>query len=78
MCLNVRGLDCLGLKLGFSIDHGNLHNISLGQGQESIAEKAVQMAATKGHWVILQVLKTLISNFSNVLIFMVAPINVAD
>ncbi|XP_058249288.1 dynein axonemal heavy chain 11 [Hemibagrus wyckioides] len=50
----LKDVETLGLKLGFSIDRGNLHNISLGQGQESVAEKALEMAATKGHWVILQ------------------------
>ncbi|MCJ8728742.1 hypothetical protein PDJAM_G00007970 [Pangasius djambal] len=50
----LKDVETLGLKLGFSIDRGNLHNISLGQGQENVAEKALEMAATKGHWVILQ------------------------
>ncbi|XP_053483492.1 dynein axonemal heavy chain 11 isoform X4 [Ictalurus furcatus] len=50
----LKDVETLGLKLGFSIDRGNLHNISLGQGQESVAEKALEMAASKGHWVILQ------------------------
>ncbi|KAI5106110.1 dynein heavy chain 11, axonemal, partial [Silurus meridionalis] len=50
----LKDVETLGLKLGFSIDQGNLHNISLGQGQESVAEKALELAATKGHWVILQ------------------------
>lgn len=45
----------LGLKLGFSTDMGNLHNVSLGQGQETVAERALKTAAEKGHWVILQV-----------------------
>ncbi|KAK3551295.1 hypothetical protein QTP70_013939, partial [Hemibagrus guttatus] len=50
----LKDVETLGLKLGFSIDWGNLHNISLGQGQESVAKKALEMAAAKGHWVILQ------------------------
>ena len=33
----------------------NFHNISLGQGQEIVAEKAIDLAAKKGHWVVLQV-----------------------
>uniref|UniRef100_A0A3B3UDD1 Dynein axonemal heavy chain 11 n=1 Tax=Poecilia latipinna TaxID=48699 RepID=A0A3B3UDD1_9TELE len=41
-------------KLGFTIDLGKLHNVSLGQGQESVAEVAMEMAAKEGHWVILQ------------------------
>uniref|UniRef100_A0A8C9JNR1 Dynein axonemal heavy chain 17 n=1 Tax=Panthera tigris altaica TaxID=74533 RepID=A0A8C9JNR1_PANTA len=45
----------LGKKLGFTIDNGKLHNVSLGQGQEVVAENALDMAAEMGHWVILQV-----------------------
>ena len=33
----------------------NFHNVSLGQGQEVVAEGAMNTAATEGHWVILQV-----------------------
>ncbi|NWX30780.1 DYH9 protein, partial [Notiomystis cincta] len=43
-----------GKKLGYTINHGNLHNISLGQGQEVVAERALDVAAEEGHWVILQ------------------------
>ncbi|KAI4877932.1 hypothetical protein NFI96_006510, partial [Prochilodus magdalenae] len=50
----LKDVEALGLKLGFSLDRGNLHSISLGQGQESAAEKAMETAASKGHWVILQ------------------------
>lgn len=44
-----------GRKLGFTIDLGKLHNVSLGQGQEAVAEVAMETAAKEGHWVILQV-----------------------
>lgn len=44
-----------GSKLGFTIDLGKLHNVSLGQGQEAVAEVAMEKAAKEGHWVILQV-----------------------
>lgn len=44
-----------GRKLGFTIDLGKLHNVSLGQGQEAVAEVAMEKAAKEGHWVILQV-----------------------
>lgn len=44
-----------GLKLGFSTEQGTLHNVSLGQGQEEVAERVLRQAATLGHWVILQV-----------------------
>lgn len=45
----------VGKKLGFTIDLGKLHNVSLGQGQESVAELAMDKASREGHWVILQV-----------------------
>jgi len=32
----------------------NLHNVSLGQGQESVAEETMDLSAHEGHWVILQ------------------------
>ena len=44
-----------GKKLGFTFDNKNFHNVSLGQGQEVVAEQALNLAAEKGHWVILQV-----------------------
>lgn len=44
-----------GKKLGFTIDSGKFYNISLGQGQEIVAEEALKKAAKYGHWVILQV-----------------------
>ncbi|XP_057571174.1 dynein axonemal heavy chain 17 [Hippopotamus amphibius kiboko] len=50
----LKDVEALGKKLGFTIDNGKLHNVSLGQGQEVVAENALDMAAEKGHWVILQ------------------------
>ena len=44
----------LGKQLGYSSDTGNFYNVSLGQGQESVAENAMDQAAQQGHWVILQ------------------------
>ena len=44
-----------GKKLGYTFDNNNFHNVSLGQGQEVIAEQALDLAAKNGHWVILQV-----------------------
>lgn len=32
----------------------NFYNISLGQGQESVAEQSLDIAAVNGHWIILQ------------------------
>uniref|UniRef100_A0A8C4YFM3 Dynein axonemal heavy chain 11 n=1 Tax=Gopherus evgoodei TaxID=1825980 RepID=A0A8C4YFM3_9SAUR len=50
----LKDVETLGKKLGFTIDSGKFHNISLGQGQEMVAEEALEEAATHGHWVILQ------------------------
>jgi dynein heavy chain len=44
----------LGHKLGFTSEAQKFHNVSLGQGQEPIAEAAMDLAAKEGHWVILQ------------------------
>lgn len=44
-----------GRKLGYTFDNKNFHNVSLGQGQEVVAEQALDLAAREGHWVILQV-----------------------
>ncbi|XP_042198221.1 dynein axonemal heavy chain 9 isoform X3 [Callorhinchus milii] len=43
-----------GKKLGYTFDRGNFYNVSLGQGQEVVAEQALDLAAKEGHWVILQ------------------------
>ncbi|NXC20902.1 DYH17 protein, partial [Corythaeola cristata] len=43
-----------GQTLSFTIDNGSIHNLSLGQGQEVVAERALELAAAQGHWVILQ------------------------
>ncbi|KAM8851125.1 dynein beta chain, ciliary [Spinachia spinachia] len=50
----LKDVESLGRKMGFTIDLGKLHNVSLGQGQEAVAEVAMEMAAKEGHWVILQ------------------------
>ncbi|XP_036929599.1 dynein heavy chain 11, axonemal isoform X6 [Acanthopagrus latus] len=50
----LKDVEKLGLKLGFSIEHGTLHNVSLGQGQEKVAERVLNNASKLGHWVILQ------------------------
>uniref|UniRef100_A0A452RIN0 Dynein axonemal heavy chain 11 n=1 Tax=Ursus americanus TaxID=9643 RepID=A0A452RIN0_URSAM len=50
----LKDLEILGKRLGFTIDSGKFHNVSLGQGQEAVAEKALEKASEGGHWVILQ------------------------
>lgn len=44
----------LGQQLGFCIENANFHNVSLGQGQESVAEAAIRGAKLSGDWVVLQ------------------------
>ncbi|XP_075374923.1 dynein axonemal heavy chain 17-like isoform X2 [Mycteria americana] len=50
----LKDVEALGRKLNFTIDNGRIHNVSLGQGQEAVAERALEVAAAQGHWVILQ------------------------
>lgn len=50
----LKEVEKLGKKMGFTIDKRNFHNVSLGQGQESVAEHAMEVASCHGHWVILQ------------------------
>lgn len=51
----LKDVEVIGKKLKFTDDDKNFHNISLGQGQEVVAEQALDIAAKEGHWVILQV-----------------------
>ncbi|ERL83802.1 hypothetical protein D910_01050 [Dendroctonus ponderosae] len=50
----LKDVEMMGKKLGFTFDIGNFHSVSLGQGQEIVAENAMDLAAQDGHWVILQ------------------------
>ncbi|CAL1277047.1 unnamed protein product, partial [Larinioides sclopetarius] len=47
-------LEACGEKRGFTSARGNFQNVSLGQGQESIAEQTMDNGASQGHWVVLQ------------------------
>ncbi|GFR19450.1 dynein heavy chain 9, axonemal [Trichonephila clavata] len=47
-------LEACGHKRGFTTALGNFQNVSLGQGQESIAEQTMDTGAASGHWVVLQ------------------------
>lgn len=51
----LKDVEALGKVMGFTADDGNFHNVSLGQGQEIVAEQAMDVAIQKGHWVVLQV-----------------------
>ncbi|XP_023680034.2 dynein axonemal heavy chain 11 isoform X2 [Paramormyrops kingsleyae] len=50
----LKDVETLGQKMGYSIDHGRLHSLSLGQGQDEIAGRILERASRDGHWVILQ------------------------
>ena len=50
----LKDVELLGKKLGFTKSKGNFHNISLGQGQEPVAEAAMEIASKEGHWVVLE------------------------
>ncbi|KAI0982004.1 hypothetical protein GJ496_010034, partial [Pomphorhynchus laevis] len=50
----VNELEMFAGNLGYSFENGNLGNVSLGQGQEVVAENVLQASAKNGHWVILQ------------------------
>ncbi|KAJ3128700.1 hypothetical protein HK098_003691 [Nowakowskiella sp. JEL0407] len=50
----VKEVEALGRQLGVSEDIGNFHNVSLGQGQEVIAEQRLDLAHKDGGWVMLQ------------------------
>ena len=47
-------VEALGKQLGYTQADKNFHNISLGQGQEVVAEEAMGVASKEGHWVVLQ------------------------
>ena len=51
----LKDVEALGKIMGFTADNGNFHNVSLGQGQEIVAEQAMDEGLQKGHWVVLQV-----------------------
>ena len=40
--------------MGFTFDMNNFHSVSLEQGQEIVAENALDVAGKEGYWVILQ------------------------
>jgi len=50
-----KDVEKLGRKLGFTLENHTLHSVSLGQGQEIVAEEAMDLASESGHWVMLQV-----------------------
>lgn len=53
--LLIQDVEDLGHKMSISTALNNFHNVSLGQGQEVVAESAMEISAINGHWVVLQV-----------------------
>ncbi len=49
----VKNVEMLGQKLGFTYDNEKLYNVSLGQGQEEVAERALKKCFTSGGWCLL-------------------------
>ncbi|CAF0866110.1 unnamed protein product, partial [Didymodactylos carnosus] len=50
----LKEVETLGRKLGYTSQGGKFHNISLGQGQEVVADNALEVSAKEGHWLVLQ------------------------
>lgn len=50
----LKDVEAHGHIIGYGFDNKNFHNVSLGQGQEVVAEAKLELAAKEGHWVILQ------------------------
>ncbi|CAH2045643.1 unnamed protein product, partial [Iphiclides podalirius] len=50
----LKDIEKMGRKKGFSAEKKTFHIVSLGQGQEVVAEEAMTIASDNGHWVILQ------------------------
>ncbi|PSN32950.1 Dynein beta chain [Blattella germanica] len=46
----LKDVEKLGKKLGFTSEKRNFHNVSLGQGQEVVAENAMEVSSQYGHW----------------------------
>jgi Dynein heavy chain region D6 P-loop domain len=57
--------------MGFTADNQSFHNVSLGQGQEVVAEEAMDIGAKNGHWVVLQVRQIILNRAggSNKMVF---------
>ena len=50
----LKDVEAHGKTIGFTFDNQNFHNVSLGQGQEVVAQAKLELGSKEGHWVILQ------------------------
>ena len=54
----LKDVEALGKKLGYTGAHKNFHNVSLGQGQEVVAEAAMATAAKGIEYSVIKRIKT--------------------
>ena len=54
----LKDVEALGKKLGYTGAHKNFHNVSLGQGQEVVAEAAMATAAKGIDYSIMKSIRT--------------------
>ena len=55
----LKDVEALGKKLGYTGAHKNFHNVSLGQGQEVVAEAAMATAAKGIDYILMKRIKTI-------------------
>ena len=51
----LKDVETLGQAMGYTQENGKFNVVSLGQGQEPVAEEALERASQNGHWLMLQV-----------------------
>lgn len=49
----IKSVEDLGRKMGYTYDKGNFFNVSLGQGQEIVADRALDKCFAEGGWALL-------------------------
>ena len=57
----LKDLEVLGRRRGYTLDNGKLVSVSLGQGQDVIALKALERAHAEGTWVLLSNIHLMVS-----------------
>lgn len=76
--LSAQEVETLGNSLGYTTENRNFHNVSLGQGQEAVAEAAIEKGSQHGHWVMLQVrsLVSIAADGERIYVYLVSMIRV--